>query len=148
MRLPHLWRRDQIDAIQQFRGDGRRGDARARGDPLSGRRAHADLALAFRDAIVPQIVAKGLPLNENLLRVAIALGAHFFSFCFRDVGLIISLRGSLLGAPCVFTMPSLIYLRSKRGKAAGALAKALHRFLMWFGVAMAAVGTTCVLLFR
>ena len=106
------------------------------------------LALAFRDAIVPQIVAKGLPLNENLLRVAIALGAHFCSFCFRDVGLIISLRGSLLGAPCVFTMPSLIYLRSKRGKAAGALAKALHRFLMWFGVAMAAVGTTCVLLFR
>ena len=61
-----------------------------------------------------------------------------------QVGLIIALRGALLGSVACFCMPALIFLRSERGKAAGRLSRALHMALLAYGAVVAALGTACV----
>ena len=65
-----------------------------------------------------------------------------------QVGLIIALRGALFGSLLCYVMPAFIYLRSARGRAASTAARALHRLLAGYGLAMAALGTACVLVFK
>jgi len=105
--------------------------------------------LAFRDAVMPALCPNGVSLAaERTLRIGTALSAHLLAFCFRDVGLIISLRGALFGSLVTYCMPALIFLRSARGRAASPLVRTLHRALIGYGALMAGVGTTVVLTMR
>ena len=65
--------------------------------------------------------------------------------CAYQVGLIIALRGALLASLVCFTMPAVIFLHSARGRASSGLVRAVHKALAGYGVAMAGLGTACVL---
>ena len=102
--------------------------------------------LALRDALAPLAVRPGSALrSETALRLALAAAIHLLAFCFRDVGLIIALRGALLGSLVCYVLPALIFLSSARGRAASAPMRLAHKALAGYGLGMAALGTACVL---
>ena len=100
--------------------------------------------LALRDSLAPALVGtRGV--SETGLRLGLAAAVHLLAYLCRDVGLIIALRGALLGSLVCYVMPAIIFLNSARGIASSRLTRLLHMLLAAYGVAMAALGTACVL---